>query len=166
MLGLGIAQVVAQVTAFKEGLRQAGLIAVYTHVRGHAGAKEYRVAPCSSPGAEQGNLRKEHRLGDADVGVGGDEVLFSLPNIRPALKQRRGQARRQLWRQRLSPEGPSSRNALWVISEKNAERILGLTDLALQVRDLRIRSIEQLPGLKHVKPCGDTVFKPQLGEVD
>src|SRR5579885_2247018 len=86
-----------------------------------------------------------------------------------------GQARRQLWRQNLSPnpplwrlssEGPSSRNALWVISEKNAERILGLTDLALQVRDLRIRSIEQLPGLKHVKPCGDTVFKPQLGEVD
>ena len=45
-------------------------------------------------------------------------------------------------------------------------RVLGLADLPLQIGDLRVRCIEYLPGLEHVKRRGHTVLETRFGQLD
>ena len=101
--------------------------------------------------------------------------MFGQVDVGSAFEQFRGQPRGQLRRQGLIPlptirgldtEGSSTRDPLRIISQKNVDRIFGLPDLALQVRNLGICSIKHLSRLKHVKPCADTVGKAQFGKLD
>ena len=55
---------------------------------------------------------------------------------------------------------------MWVISQQDADGILGLADLSLEIRDLRIGGIEHLPGLKHVQPGRHTVLEAHFGQLD
>ena len=49
----------------------------------------------STPAAAgQRNLREKLRLGDSDLGIRGDQVLFGCTNIGTALQKRRGKPRR------------------------------------------------------------------------
>src|SRR6266481_4237500 len=101
--------------------------------------------------------------------------MFGLADVRSAFEQFRGQPCRHLRGQSLSPlptirgldaKGRSTSYALRVISQEDVDRVLGLPDLALQVRDLGVCGIEHLSRLKHVKPCADTVSEAQFGELD
>jgi hypothetical protein len=93
-------------------------------------------------------------LGDANFGVRGDEVLLGPTNIRAPLEQRRRHARRHVGRKRLRGERASARHTLREIAKKNADCIFLLANLPLEVRNLRIRCVEHLMGLRHLEPCG------------
>ncbi len=53
-----------------------------------------------------------------------------------------------------------------ILSQEDVDRVLGLADLPLQIRDLRIRRIEHLPGLEHVERRAHAVLEAQFGELD
>ncbi len=111
-------------------------------------------------------MREELSFGDSDVGVRGNQDLFCLANIGPALDDRRWNAGWNFRRKCLLDERNPACDVLWVIAEQDADRIFFLSNLSLQVRNLRIRGIEDLLGLEHIQLRGDAVLKPQLGKFD
>src|SRR6266478_7914548 len=101
--------------------------------------------------------------------------MFGLVDVGSPLEQFRRQPFLHLRRQSLTPlptirgldaKGGSTSYAFRVISQEDVDRVLGLPDLALQVRDLGGCGIEHLSRLKHVKPCAYTVSEAQFGELD
>ena len=60
----------------------------------------------------------------------------------------------------------STRHAVWVIAQKNTERILFQSDLPLQVGNLRVRGVEHLLSLQHVELRGDPMVQSVLGQLD
>jgi hypothetical protein len=103
-------------------------------------------------------LREELSFGDSDVGVRGNQDLFCLSNIGPALDDRRWNAGRNFRRKCLPDERNPACDVLWVMAEQDTDRILFLCNLALQVGDLGVRSIENLLGLENIQLCGDAVL--------
>src|SRR5579863_10177528 len=133
------------------------------------------MTKCRASRAEERNLRKEHRLCHADIRVGGNQILLRFANVRPAFEQLRGQAGRQLRRESLAPcpalggfdaQGHSPGDIVRILSQEDIDRVLGLADLPLEVRDLCIRNVENLPRLKNVERRRDAMLKAELCELD
>src|SRR5690348_6915392 len=78
ILRFGVAQIVAQVTALKNRLHDACRVASHSERSRNTCSKKRAMTPRSTSGAEKRYLRKEHGLGDADIGVGGNQVLLGL----------------------------------------------------------------------------------------
>ena len=111
-------------------------------------------------------MRKELSFGDSDVGVRGNQDLFRLANIGPALDDRRWKARRNFRRKCLLDQRNPARDVLRIIAEQDADGVFFLGNLSLQVGDLRIRGIEHLLSLEHIQLRGDAVIEPQVGKFD
>src|SRR5580698_11361254 len=133
------------------------------------------MTKCRASRAEERNLRKEHRLCHADIRVGRNQILLRFANVGPAFEQFRGQSGRQLRRESLAPrpalggfdaQGHSPGNIVWILSQEDIDRVLSLADLPLEVWDLCIRNVENLPRLKHIKRRRDAMLKAQLGQLD
>src|SRR5579859_299980 len=133
------------------------------------------MTKCRASRAEERNLRKEHRLCHADIRVSGDQILLRFANVGPAFEQLRGQAGRQLRRESLAPcpapggfdaQGHSPGDIFRILSQKDIDRVLGLADLPLEVRDLCIRNVENLSRLKNVERRRDAVLKAELCQLD
>ena len=92
----------------------------------------------------QRNLREELSFGDSDVGVRSNQDLFCLSNIGPALDDRGWKAGWNFRRKCLLDERNPARDVLRVIAEQDADGVFFLCNLSLQVRNLRIRSVEDL----------------------
>src|SRR2546429_3076418 len=125
----------------------------------------FRSSERSAAGARQRDLRKELRLGDSDLGVRGNQDLFSLANIRPSLDQRRWHARRHFGRKRLLHQRASAGYGPRIVAKQNADGIFLLRDAPLQVRDLRVRRIENLLRLQNVKSCSHTMLDAEIREL-
>ena len=109
---------------------------------------------------------KNSRLRDTDFGVCSDQNLLGLTDIGPALQQRRWQSRRHFGREGLFHQRASARNALRVVAQKNADGILFLRDLSLQVGDLRVCGIEDLLGLEYVEFRCHAVLDAEFRELN
>ena len=118
------------------------------------------------PASGQRDLREELSFGDSDVGVRGNQDLFRLSNIGPTLDDRRWKAGWNFRRKCLLDERNPACNVLRVIAEQDADGVFFLGNLSLQVRNLRIRRVEDLLSLEHIQLRGDSVLKPQLGKFD
>src|ERR1700722_12566345 len=132
------------------------------HEAGEGGASAKRTSTRSG----QRDLRKELSFGNTDVGVRGNQDLFRFANVGTALDDRRGKARWNFRWKCLLNERNTTRHVLRIIAQKNADGIFFLTDLALQVRNLRVCSVEDLLSLEHIELRGDSVIKPQLRKFD
>src|SRR5258708_20375164 len=100
--------------------------------------------------AEERDLGEKHCFGNANVGICGDQVFFGLMDVRPTFEQLRGKPGGQLRRQRLAPrptlwslnaQRHSPRNIVRILSQEDIERVLGLADLPLAVRDLFVPNV-------------------------
>ena len=115
------------------------------------------------PGERDG--RKEESLGSADLGVGRDEVLFGLEDVGTPFKQLRreagGDGGRGKCRERVAPrDGPG------VAAEQDAERLLRLSNLVLDLRDRRGGGFVLRAGLldRHLRSLA--VLETQFEEFD
>jgi hypothetical protein len=95
------------------------------------------------------------RLGHADLGVGGDQILLRCPNIGTPFEQRRGQAGRHFGRQILLREAVPAHHAAGVLSEQQGNLIFGLLDLLLNRGDGFLRRVNELFRLAQIQTGGD-----------
>ena len=93
--------------------------------------------------AGQGDLRIECRLGLADVRVRGNQPLFRKPDVRAALKQRRGQTGGHFRADLLGRESLPALDRARVAAKQDAQGVLLLFAPALDVHDARLGAIDQ-----------------------
>ena len=101
----------------------------------------------------------------ADLGVGRDETLLGLADIRTALEQLRGQSRRHGCRCRLDGECETARDIGGITAEQCAQQILLLRELALEIGNGLGGGVNQLFGLAHIEQGGRAVLRQYLREV-
>src|SRR6266567_1262868 len=165
MLRLGRAQISAKRSPRKNGLAHLGAVGPDSNLRTHQAGESTATSKRPPTRSGQRYLRKELRLGDSDLGVRGNQDLFSLANIRPSLDQRRWHTRRHFGRKRLLHQRASAGYGLRIVAKQNADGIFLLRDAPLQVRDLRVRRIENLLRLQNVKPCSHTMLDAKIREL-
>ena len=78
----------------------------------------------------------------------------------------RRNAGRNLRRKCLLNQRNPACDVLRIIAQQDADRVFFLRDLSLQVRNLRIRSVEHLLRLEHIQFRGHSVLKAQPGKFD
>src|SRR4029077_4858057 len=116
----------------------------------HHRAKSAAASKRATAGSGQRDLRKKLSLCDANFCIRGNQVLLRLKDMGPSRQQRGRQTRRHFWRNWLVGKPYSARDGPGIVAEKNADCVLFLAKLSLDIRDLRIRGVEHLPSLKHV----------------
>src|SRR5580698_10765929 len=125
-------------TTGKNGLTYLGAVGPDADLGAHQ-VRKGAAATKSFPGRPgERDLRKELGLGDAHLGICGNEQLLRFANIRPSLEQRGRQTWRHVRRKRLLGQCEAARYAPGVIAQQDVDRILLLTNLPLEVRDLRV----------------------------
>src|SRR6266481_3655040 len=150
VLRFGEVQISPKGSPREDGLTYLSAVGPDSNLGTHQ-AREGAAAPKSAtPRTGQRDLWKKLSLGNTNLGIRGDEDLFSLANIRPSLEQRGWQARRYFRGKRLLLQRASAQHACWVIAEENVDRVFLLANLPLEVRDLRVCSVEHLLGLKYI----------------
>ena len=93
--------------------------------------------------AGQVELGKELRLGDADLRVGADQLLFDLSEVGPALEQGGGQSGRHRRDDGLSVHRRAAWNRRGRLAEKDADLVLLRDDLLLELGDVRLRPAQR-----------------------
>jgi hypothetical protein len=66
----------------------------------------------------------------------------------------------------LIDQRKSTRNTIRIIPKENIDGIFFLTDFALQIWDVSVRSVEDLLRLQDIKLGGDAVLKAELRQLD
>ena len=112
------------------------------------------------------DLRIEQCRGDADLRVRGNQLLLGLLNVRPPQEEVQRQARGQRRGGDLLVEWTPALDRARILSEQDADEVLLLLDLALDVRDRFRRAIEQRLGLPQIEHAGHAAVQPGLHEVD
>src|SRR5581483_4047694 len=102
------------------------------------------------------------RTRDANLRVGGDELLFGLLDVGPPRDQRRRQPCRQFRRVRLLDERQAARDRCGIAAGEEADEVLLLRDLALERRDFCGRAVDELLGLTHVDEGGGAALLANL----
>ena len=125
--------------------------AARSHKSGRAGEQIGERRAFVSGSSCQRDLREVSCLGDADLRVGGDQILFGLANVRPPLQQRRRKPRRNFGSMRLLRQLQPARNVAGIVPQKDADRIFLLGNLALEVGNLGRSGIYQLLRLPDVE---------------
>src|SRR5579862_1322254 len=157
-------EISTQRAAGENRLSDLNAVGPYGKLRAHHAGEYAATSECSAPRTRKRNLGKESGLCDANIGVGGDEVLFRLANVRPSIDQGRRQTRGNAGRKRLRHQGKSATNIRGIIAEQNADGIFLLAYLSLQVRDLRIGGVEHLLSLEHVQLGSHAVIEAQRSQ--
>ena len=104
---------------------------------GRAGGKRGQLGADFAQEGRQPDLRKEIREARADVGVGGNERLLRLKDIRPALQQRAGQTGRNFHRKRRQVRQRPARDRAGIAAEQEVDLVLGRRDLQFELRNAR-----------------------------
>ena len=108
------------------------------------------------------NCGKELGLGDADVGVGRDELLLQLHHVRAPLEEGRRQPGRHGGRDGLGEQRRAARNGGRVLPEERADLVFLRGDLALQLRDGGGRRRQRTLGPRHLQLGLDAELEPVL----
>jgi len=116
VLRFGEVQISSKGAPGEDGLTYLSAVGPNSCVRAHHARKEAAAPKSTTPGTGQRYLGKELSLGDTNLGVRGDEDLFSLANIGPSLEQRGRQAWRHFRRKRLLLQRASARHSCRVIA--------------------------------------------------
>jgi len=102
-------------------------------------------------GAGERNPREIVRPRDTDDGVGGNQPLFRLHDVGAPFQQRRGHTRWYVWQLRLIDERSTARHGAGIVAEQNADRVLLLLGLALEIDDGGGGVEDELLGLPNVE---------------
>jgi hypothetical protein len=95
-----------------------------------------------------------------------DEQLLGLADVGPAREQIRRQTRRQGRGRDLLFERPPALHRPRVLPEQDVDEVLGLHDLALDVRNRPRRGVEQRFRLPHVEDPRHAAVQPRLHEFE
>src|SRR5205823_157651 len=87
----------------------------------------------------QTQTREETGLGHANLGVRRPERLLGFTDVRPPLKQLRGEANGNLRRGQLLNQGDPTRNRPWSTTEQDTELVFLGDNKALEVGNSRCR---------------------------
>src|SRR5262249_34824149 len=81
------------------------------------------------------DLGKVVRLGPPDLGVGGDQLLLGLSDVRAALEQGRWESRRNVDRVGLVDELAAARDGSRILAHEHADQVLLLLDAPFEIRN-------------------------------
>src|SRR5580658_10423882 len=84
-------------------------------------------------GSSERDLGEVSRPCHTDLRVGGDQVFFRFPNVRPALQQGRRKSGGDFGSMRLLGEPESPRDISGIVPQKNADGIFLLCDLPFKI---------------------------------
>lgn len=160
LLRLGSTKVPAEPSGLKNGLRQlcsgAPSAQIEIDEARHGGSTG------GAPVAGESNLRKECSFGHADLGIRSNEVLLGLKDVGTPLKQRGCKTRRDFGKEWLVDQRASAYHRVGIIAQKNTDGILFESELPFQLWNLRVGSIEHLPGLQDVECGSNAMIEPVL----
>ena len=117
-------------------------------------------------GSGEGDAREQERLGLADVGGGGGQVLLGHADVGPAVEQLgRGQPGGDRRRQLLLVERAPARDGPRVAAQEHGELVLLQGDQALQVEDDDLDAAQLGFGLAQVELGGQAALEAVRGEL-
>ena len=114
----------------------------------------------------QAQLREELGLGDADARVGAHELLLRLAEVGPPREERRRQPGRHRRHHRLRVHRRPPRNRRRRLAQQDADLILLGDDVALELRDRRLRFTESALGPRGLEPGRGAELEPILEDVE
>ena len=100
---------------------------------------------------QSARFAEELGFGNSNVGIRGNQDLFRFSNVGPALDNRGWNADWNFRRKGLLDERNPTGDVLRIIAEQDADGIFFLSNLSLQVRNLRVGSVEDLLSLEHIQ---------------
>ena len=117
----------------------------------------------SAQKSAQTDLREIRGLRHPDLGIGGDQVLLRGANVRPPLQQGGRQTGGHLGRQLLLGQAATADDFAGILSQQQADLVLGLFDALLQFRNRFGGSVYQLFSLAQIEQRRDAAALAGLG---
>src|SRR5579863_6976981 len=102
-------------------------------------------------GSRKRDLGEVSRARYSNLRVGGNQIFFGFPNVRPPFQQGRRKSGRDFGSVRLLSELESARDISGIVPQKNTDGIFLLCDLPFEIRNLGGSGVDQLLGLAYVQ---------------